>query len=1068
MIDEKGSPMSDLASAYRVNGNILESINDPRGKAIVASPVLVKITGTTPLGPTFYLSTSLKQIITDLQQKVYRSILAENNIAKITGINNRTLDPSNVSVPFSMINQFIEFPLNKVINARMCYTSAINFMTRDNSSYTAGNNYDASILFKIEYVADCVGSMVLYTQLRIDPKWNTNRVEGQARDIDNETFTLYKSSIVSQTSNTYNTTSISGKDINCIQYAYGKDFIYEYITKIRVSLHETSNYFQSIPNFMLKIYNSILVDTGVAEMYQRLAREDLFVISHDPRRPYGDFKYGYRRTSGNTYNTVQSANPNRVVDVDGQPQKEDYTICMYWNDKRVMGVSSNADNIGGEYATGLNGLNVNYGLNGNIASLYGIQDSASQQIFTITGFANNSSILCMPVAATYGTITAIASTETTNPGVGLWGSDLRIYAPATTATNFIAGTIPGSTQVINYTNNTLYASQFASYSNLLQTISDLITTYIVQPGAVTDAYINNNVIAAAADAPATTYLNPQFVLTPIDTLLTTDYTTVFPESFKSMFITEEGQQAQFDAGLMVYCISNLNLASQIRAYQGTSGAQDILININLKPMASAIAPISSTNTFNVQLPKKQITLSNLTTSIINSLKSVINGVFTLGSRPSVLNNFRNNINIGTKGLELNYYDKFNNGTTYLETVLNPFEGNDVLLNAADIYGYNQGTPANIANAVYNAYLLNTRESEEYAPTIQNIDYISIHTYRKMHGLVDFYVPLTILFFCQGVESAYPHIATVSNKIHIYVEFDNPLKYIYTTMTVRPTALDKQDTENKDRFLMNAVRADQFFTVNKDTVYHKLYYITYTFPLDMQSILVNYTSYFWVIRDYTTMTIQSNQTINDYGTMITGNDNKLSLQINKSSFIDKIYMLALNKQSYNSISASSNQYAGFINFYDIYLCDLLNYKVNGNYTSPLGVAYDGDYVHAIQQYMLSPAFLTPFISTSITSGTAMEISLNLPARLAQCADYIFNNKDKEYACPKINNLYEFSFSADYNSMIPTNFYIPSYGPVIYLNINYNRCNGGYIVILSLLNIITIINHNCLIKFNTGNN
>ena len=394
------------------------------------------------------------------------------------------------------------------------------------------------------------------------------------------------------------------------------------------------------------------------------------------------------------------------------------------------------------------------------------------------------------------------------------------------------------------------------------------------------------------------------VLTPIDTLLTTDYTTVFPESFKSMFITEEGQQAQFDAGLMVYCISNLNLASQIRAYQGTSGAQDVLININLKPMASAVAPVSITNTFNVQLPKKQITLSNLTTSIINSLKSVINGVFTLGSRPSVLNNFRNNINIGTKGLELNYYDKFNNGTTYLETVLNPFEGNDVLLNAADIYGYNQGTPANIANAVYNAYLLNTRESEEYAPTIQNIDYISIHTYRKMHGLVDFYVPLTILFFCQGVESAYPHIATVSNKIHIYVEFDTPLKYIYTTMTVRPTALDKQDTENKDRFLMNAVRADQFFTVNKDTVYHKLYYITYTFPVDMQSILVNYTSYFWVIRDYTTMTIQSNQTINDYGTMITGNDNKLSLLINKSSFIDKIYMLALNKQSYNSISASS--------------------------------------------------------------------------------------------------------------------------------------------------------------------
>ena len=813
--------MSDLATAYRVNGNILESSNDPKGKYIIAAPVLIKIVSNTPLAPTFYLSSSLSNILTKLKNEIYASIKANNNIQRITGANNQTLSPENVSIPFTLINEYIEFPLNKTINARMCYVSCLNYMTRDNSVYVAGNNYDTSIMFKIEYVADCVGSMIFYTQLRIDPKYAYSRVEGETRDIDNVTFNLYKSSIVSQTSNTYNATTISGKDINCVQYAYGKDFIYEYITRVRVSLHNSSNYFQTIPNFMLKIYNSILVDTGVAEMYQRLAREDLFVISHDPRRPYGDYKYGYRRTAGNTYNTVQSVNPTRMLTNDGEQQKEDYTICMYWNDKRVMGVNSNSDSIGGEYATGLNGKNVNYGLNMNQANLYGVYDTESDQVFSITGFANNSSVICMPVAATFGTIEAQTSTPTpAKDGVGKWTDMVNILNPGTALVGITLGaTAPVENTdyfINNYLSNLAISSTtFSNYSKLFNTISDLITTQIVQPGAVKASYVQND-IDCLTTANAT--LNPQFVLTPIDTLLTAN-DNVFPQEFKNMFITQAGQQAQYDAGLMVYTVSNLQLASAVRNYQRTAGnfTADVLITIDLKPTA-ANSVTANANTFTVKLPSRPSALSNLSSTIINSFRSIINGVFKLGDRNSVLENFRNNLNVGTQEVnQLNYYDKFNNGTTYLETVLNPFEDNDILLNAVDIYGYSNGSPANIANAVYNAYLLNTKESEEYSPTIQNIDYLSIHTYRKMHGLVDFYIPLTILFFCQGAESAYPHIATVSNSIYVYVEFDNPLKYIYTTMTVKPTALDKQDTENKDRFLMNAVRTEDFFTINKDTV-----------------------------------------------------------------------------------------------------------------------------------------------------------------------------------------------------------------------------------------------------------
>jgi hypothetical protein len=47
----------------------------------------------------------------------------------------------------------------------------------------------------------------------------------------------------------------------------------------------------------------------------------------------------------------------------------------------------------------------------------------------------------------------------------------------------------------------------------------------------------------------------------------------------------------------------------------------------------------------------------------------------------------------------------------------------------------------------NAAVLNNQENEEYQPTIQNVDYQSIHTPRKYHGIVDFYVPLNFFFIC---------------------------------------------------------------------------------------------------------------------------------------------------------------------------------------------------------------------------------------------------------------------------------------------------------------------------------
>lgn len=48
---------------------------------------------------------------------------------------------------------------------------------------------------------------------------------------------------------------------------------------------------------------------------------------------------------------------------------------------------------------------------------------------------------------------------------------------------------------------------------------------------------------------------------------------------------------------------------------------------------------------------------------------------------------------------------------------------------------------------YNMAMLNNKDNEEFNPTLRNPDYISIHTFRKEHGIVDFYFPLNFLFIC---------------------------------------------------------------------------------------------------------------------------------------------------------------------------------------------------------------------------------------------------------------------------------------------------------------------------------
>lgn len=94
---------------------------------------------------------------------------------------------------------------------------------------------------------------------------------------------------------------------------------------------------------------------------------------------------------------------------------------------------------------------------------------------------------------------------------------------------------------------------------------------------------------------------------------------------------------------------------------------------------------------------------------------------------------------------------------YLLVESNDFDSNDFGWDAMyeTYYKNNIGSttyPQNSPDLIndifkYNMAMLNNKDNEEFNPTLRNPDYISIHTFRKEHGVVDFYFPLNFLFIC---------------------------------------------------------------------------------------------------------------------------------------------------------------------------------------------------------------------------------------------------------------------------------------------------------------------------------
>lgn len=230
---------------------------------------------------------------------------------------------------------------------------------------------------------------------------------------------------------------------------------------------------------------------------------------------------------------------------------------------------------------------------------------------------------------------------------------------------------------------------------------------------------------------------------------------------------------------------------------------------------------------------------------------------------------------------------------YLNLEVKPYEENDLALYSVDIYRVANGEsflPSGdnaLAVYKYNSSLLANQSNEECYPAIKNVDGMSIHTYRKVHGIVDFYFPLQFLFICQGINTSFPHYACAAQSVIVKFQFCNPLAFINTSISVNPLALDPTDFSRKERILKNRVKPGDVLQSNTENMKFVLFYTKYVWVPQLNPVLAGYRYYNWITNNYEKIYKEVNAG--------SGNDIELA-QFNKANFYTNIWMFFVNTET----------------------------------------------------------------------------------------------------------------------------------------------------------------------------
>ena len=1014
---------------------------------------------------------------------------------------------TNKVIQLGQIAKYYQFNLFKTFQPKLIFSRFIsrNFPGTNNSQTLITNaDYASEVQFKIDFDSSVISDLVALITMNISID--------QSILSDNTPIQIQGYSSKGAKSGV----NIKYSDVLSLQYAYCEDFLYHYISSVDIGFCNTGGsnpiYHQKVPIEIAWIYHRLILPQEMGDAIKRLCREDIFTIGHDPFHMYGNYMYQMKASNdlnnnyryyknqemANNFNGKVGFNRNGTSDAAqgmneiamyyvqdtikgldmGTVSKSDYANDVNWTigksnpsltevtvyDKdlqtthkiKKFDVISSIDNI---MFGNWNDYNIKfeeYDISKNSFKdpvsqvspvspiMYNCSTNRMISLDPIVKFVkktsaglpqaqfDNYNIYLVPFiysaisnGVTLSTGFAVVSKQDSTQKVTK--PEIRITVNCNTQSE--EGILNTDQEIKMYVNSYMPPAELKIVKNIqLEENSELDDEENIKNShTVPPVYLGSNDEWNVKQYSINEFYGcALFVGTANITNL--DKETIFTSNIKSenkCYIISQDDNSQFSE----YVITKDNYAFFIECKSG-SDADATIFDI-----------------LNACLHIKNTTLKELLTQTQMSLfkkSGYISPYINIGSLNYLLVE-SNDFDLNDFGWDAMYQTYYKN----TDQAIYPQNSPDLI---NDIFKYNMA-------------MLNNKDNEEFNPTLRNPDYISIHTFRKEHGIVDFYFPLNFLFICQGISSGFPHYACASQSLVIKFSFLNPKAFINTCLVVRPDAVDKLDCTQSARVYINRINTHQFFTTNCTDMRMVLFYNRYVWVPDLTDIITNYNHYAWVIRNY-------ERIYRDIGGQVSGQS--ILYEFSRSVFYTKIWLFIINTDTYNVLQAqggASQIQPLYVNKYHLPIFDVVQFQESAGYNNANSIT--GSTAESWNKQYNSPYGLVPVDSFQMATASTIGMQDTLPYRLQQFADYVMLNHTQAHQTITNNNLIQFNIDPIfYQEGTPNATYAPAYAPNFYIKYNpklqsgYNR-KYGCIIISECMNISYISNHVVLSKYQTDN-
>lgn len=1017
---------------------------------------------------------------------------------------------TNKVIQLGQIAKYYQFNLFKTFQPKLIFSRFIsrNFPGTNNSQTLITNaDYASEVQFKIDFDSSVISDLVALITMNISID--------QSILSDNTPIQIqgYSSKGSKQGVN------IKYSDVLSLQYAYCEDFLYHYISSVDIGFCNTGGsnpiYHQKVPIEIAWIYHRLILPQEMGDAIKRLCREDIFTIGHDPFHIYGNFMYQMKASNdlnnnysyyknqemANNFNGKIGFNRNAASDA-AQGMNE---IAMYYIQDTIKGLDM------GTVSTSDYANNVNWTIGRSNPSLteVTIYDKDLQTTHKIKKFDVISSIDNMMFGNWNDYNVKFEQYDPSNNSFKEPTSQVSPVSPImyNCSTNRMISLDP----IVKFVKKTSAGLPQAQFDNYIMYVVPFIYSAISNGVSLSTGFA-----VVSKQTSEQTLIKPQVKITvncntqSEDGILnTTQEIKMYINSYSTPSTLKTVNNIQLEENSELDDEENILKSHTVPPVQ--EGDDNSLVwgtkQYSINEFYGCVLFVGTANitnldketifTSNIKSQNKCYTILgersnqfeeyNLNDILLKAFKvECISGTSSDSTIFDILNACLNIKNSTLKELltqtQMSLFKKsgyispyINIGSlNYLMVESNDFDLNDFGWDAmyqtyyknTDQSVYPQNSPDLINDIFkYNMAMLNNKDNEEFNPTLRNPDYISIHTFRKEHGIVDFYFPLNFLFICQGISSGFPHYACASQSLVIKFSFLNPKAFINTCLVVRPDAVDKLDCTQSARVYINRINTHQFFTTNCTDMRMVLFYNRYVWVPDLTDIITNYNHYAWVIRNY-------ERIYRDIGGQVSGQS--ILYEFSRSVFYTKIWLFIINTDTYNVLQAqggASQIQPLYVNKYHLPIFDVVQFQESAGYNNANSIT--GSTAESWNKQYNSPYGLVPVDSFQMATASTVGMQDTLPYRLQQFADYVMLNHTQSHQTITNNNLVQFNIDPIfYQEGTPNATYAPAYAPNFYIKYNpklqsgYNR-KYGCIIISECMNISYISNHVVLSKYQTDN-